>query len=171
MKILGYKQCNRDHKLFYQHFPIGGVIIQIVYVDDIIITRNNDLQATKLKEHLTSHFEVKKLEPVKYLMGIEIAQSTDEYLMTQKKYILDLLNEIGLTYRKISKTPVEINHKLTLKEDDPKIEINSYQKLTGKSLYPAHTRPDISYFVNVLSQFMHNRRRTIIRQHLRYLDI
>ena len=71
-------------------------------------------------------------------MGIGIAQSTDEYSMTQQKYILDLLNEIGLTYRKFSKTLIEINHKLTLKEDDPEIEIHSYQKLTGKSLYLAH---------------------------------
>ena len=54
MKILGYKQCNGDCTLFYQHFSAGGVTILIVYVDDIIITGNNDLQAVKLEEHLTS---------------------------------------------------------------------------------------------------------------------
>ena len=83
-KILGYKQCNGDHTLFYQHFPIGGVTILIVYVDDIIIIGNNDLQVIKLEEHLTSHFEVSKLGPLKYFLEIERAQSLDGYLMTQQ---------------------------------------------------------------------------------------
>ena len=59
-----------------------------------------------------------------------------------------------------SSMPIEINHKLTLKEDDHEVEIHSYQKLIGKLLYIAHTRLDISYSVNVLSQFIHSARRT-----------
>ena len=51
-----------------------------------------------------------------------------------------------------------MNHKLTLSEEEPRIEINSYQKLIGKLLYLSHTRPNICYVVNVLSQFMHSPR-------------
>ena len=109
------------------------------------------MQAIKLEEHLTSHFEVKKLGPLKYFMGIEKAQFTNGYLMTQQKYILDLLNVTSLKHGKTSKTPIEMNHRLTLKENDPKIEIHSYQKLIGKLLSLAHTRPNISYSVNVFS--------------------
>ena len=165
MEIRGYKQCNGNHTLFYPHFPAKGVTILIVYVDDIIITGNNDVQAIKLEEHLTSHFEVKKLGPLKYFMGIEKAQFTNGYLMTQQKYKLDLLNVKSLKHGKTSKTRIEMNHRLTLidniflvqknrltlKEDDPKIEIHSYQKLIGKLLYLAHTPPNISYSVNVFS--------------------
>ena len=39
MKMLGYRQCNGDHTLFFQHFQTGGVSILIVYIDDIIIHR------------------------------------------------------------------------------------------------------------------------------------
>ena len=38
MRILGYKQCNGDHTLFFKHFKIGGIKILVVFVDDIIIT-------------------------------------------------------------------------------------------------------------------------------------
>ena len=48
MKLLGYRQCNGDHTLFFQHFPSGGVTILIVYIDDIILTRNDNNEARKL---------------------------------------------------------------------------------------------------------------------------
>ena len=71
--------------------------------------------------------------------------------MTQQKYILDLLNETKLVHSKINKTPIEGNHKLTVSEEDLRIEIESYHKLIGKLLYLSHTKPDISYPVNVLT--------------------
>ena len=47
--------------------------------------------------------------------------------------------------------------------------MNSYQKLIGKLLYLSHNRPDISYSVNVLSQFMHSPRRSHFQAALRVL--
>ena len=41
--------------------------------------------------------------------------------MTQHKYIIDLLNETKLLQGKINNTPIETNHKLTIREDDLKI--------------------------------------------------
>ena len=76
--------------------------------------------------------------------------------MTQQKYILNLLEETKHTHCRLSDTPIEVNHRLTLDDKDPKIEITSYQKLIGKLLYLSHTRPDICFTVNVLSQFMHS---------------
>ena len=92
--------------------------------------------------------------------------------MTQQKYILDLLEETKHTQCRTSDTPIEANHRLTLDDNDPKIEITSYQKLIGKLLYLSHTRPDICFTVNVLSQFMHSPRNSHFQaanQVLRYL--
>ena len=47
-----------------------GVTILIVYVDDIIITGDNDKEAMKLEEQLSIYFEVKKLGTLKYFLGI-----------------------------------------------------------------------------------------------------
>ena len=78
--------------------------------------------------------------------------------MTQQKYISDLLKETKHTQCRVSNTPIKVNHRLTLDDKDPRIENTSYQKLIGKLLYLSHTRPDICYTVNVLSQFMHSPR-------------
>ena len=93
MKTLGYKQCNEDHTVFFQHSTLGGVKILIVYVDDIIISRNDSRAFARFKDHLTKHFEVKKLGPLKRLLGMQVAQSSNGLVMTKQKYILDLLEE------------------------------------------------------------------------------
>ena len=83
MRVLGYKQCNGDLALFFQCFKIGRVMILIVYVDDIIIIRKNNEKTPRFEKHLATCFEVKKLGILKYFIGIEIAQSINDFLMTQ----------------------------------------------------------------------------------------
>ena len=107
-----------------------------------------------------------------YFIGIEIAQSKKRILLTQKKYILDLLDETKHLQCKTNDSRIEVNHKFTLSDDDHKFKMNSYKKLIDKLLYLSHTRPDISYSINVLSQFMHSPRRSHFQadlQVLRYL--
>ena len=136
----------------------GLITILIVYVDDIIIIGNNLEEIKELEEHLDKNFKVKQLGPLKYYLGIEFARSSERILMTQQKYVLELVEETKHTNCHISETPIEVNHKLAIFENDPQLKISSNQKLNGKLLYLSHTRPDICYLVNLLSQFMHSPR-------------
>ena len=125
-------------------------------MDDIIIKGNRKDKAKHVEDKLIKHFVVKNLGPLKYFLGIEVAQSSRGLLMTQQKYILDLLKDIKILQCHTNGTPIEANHKFTLNENDTNIKKSSYQKLFGRFLYLSHTRLDISYSVNVLSQFMHS---------------
>ncbi len=42
MQRCGYKQGQADHTLFIKHSPQGKVIALIVYVDDVVLVRNDD---------------------------------------------------------------------------------------------------------------------------------
>ena len=53
-------------------------------------------------------------------------------------------------------TPMVVNHKLKMVEGAKLANKERYQRLVGKLIYLAHTRPDIAYAVGVVSQFMHN---------------
>ena len=56
MKNMGYKQSQRDHMLFIKHLDSGGVTTLLVYVDNIIITGNDDLKRQTLRQYLTKEF-------------------------------------------------------------------------------------------------------------------
>ena len=117
MKTLGYRQCNGEHTLFLKGAQHGFMPILIVYVDDIIITGNNLKEIKELEEHLDKNFKVKQLGPLKYFLGIEFARSSKGILMTQQKYILELLEETKHTSCHISETLIEVNHKLAIFEN------------------------------------------------------
>ncbi|XP_022024751.1 secreted RxLR effector protein 161-like [Helianthus annuus] len=75
--------------------------------------------------------------------------------MCQKKYVLDLLAEVGMIDCKPANTPMIVNQKLYMEEKAELADKERYQRMVGKLIYLSHTRPDIAYVVGVVSQFMH----------------
>jgi len=65
----------------------------IVYVDDIIIAGDDLIEKDMLRKRLTVEFEIKKLEKLKYFLGIKVAYSEKGIFISQQKYILDLLHK------------------------------------------------------------------------------
>ncbi|XP_038894661.1 secreted RxLR effector protein 161-like [Benincasa hispida] len=51
-------------------------------------------------------------------------------------------------------TPIEVNTKLSNISEGVPVNKERYQRLVGKLIYLSHTRPDISYAVSMVSQFM-----------------
>ena len=84
-----------DHYVFYHHTSMRQCIYLIVYVDDIVITGSNKDDIQKLKQHLFSHFQTKDLGKLKYFLGFEVAQSNSGVVISQRKYPLDILADIG----------------------------------------------------------------------------
>jgi len=165
-----YIQCNGDHTLFYRHSG-RKITILAVYVDDIIITGDDEGEIKRLKENLSKEFEVKDLGQLKYFLGIEIARNPKGIVLSQRKYILDLLHETGMLGCRPASTPIDPNHNLCAKSGHP-VNKERYQRLVGRLIYLCHTRPDISYAVSVVSRYMHDPRSghlDAVYQILRYL--
>lgn len=110
----------------------------------------------KLQSYLAKEFKMKDLGALKYFLGIEVSRSKKGIFLSQRKYILDLLAEIGKSAREPIDTHIKVNHGLTINPNQVPTNKERYQRLVGKLIYSAHTRPDLSYAVSVMSQFLHN---------------
>lgn len=92
----GFVQSVSDYSLFVKN-KNGVFIVLLVYVDDIVITGNNQVEIDKFKVYLNSKFLIKDLGKLKYFLGIEVLQSDSGICLSQRKYALDLLAEFGMT--------------------------------------------------------------------------
>ena len=105
MKKKGFRKSNSDHTLFLKN-QNGKVTALIIYVDDMIITGDDNEEIIKLQEHLTKEFEMKNLGGLKYFLGIKVARSKHGIFLSQRKYILNLLAETGMLKCKPADTPI-----------------------------------------------------------------
>ena len=83
MKEFGYKQSQGDHTLFIKHSIERGVTALLVYVDNIIVTGNDEREKHDVKQGLAKEFEIKELGKLKYFLGIEVAYSTQGIFISQ----------------------------------------------------------------------------------------
>jgi len=67
-----------------------------------------------------------------------------------------LLKETGKLGCKSASTPLEPNWKNREGKEEHPMDKGMYQRLVGKLIYLSHTRPDITYVVGIVSQFMHS---------------
>lgn len=100
----------------YKHAHDWKRAILIVYVDDIIITGDDHTEIGLLKKYLASKFEMKDLGALRYFLRMELATNTSGIVVSQRKYVLDLLRETDMLGCRLAETPVEPNNKLGLNE-------------------------------------------------------
>uniref|UniRef100_A0A2N9EHC7 Integrase catalytic domain-containing protein n=1 Tax=Fagus sylvatica TaxID=28930 RepID=A0A2N9EHC7_FAGSY len=153
----GMTRSQADHSVFFKKTRTG-IVILVVYVDDIVITGSDKEGIQILINHLSSSFLTKDLGKLRYFLGIEVARSKAGISLSQRKYTLDILQDTGYLGSKPVATPMEPNLKLMPDEGDFVDDPDTYRRLVGKLIYLTITRPDISYAVSIVSQFMTNPR-------------
>ncbi|XP_028808524.1 uncharacterized protein LOC114763092 [Neltuma alba] len=123
----------------------------LIYVDDIIITRNDEGKIAEIKKHLHKNFSIKDLGPLKYFLGIEVTKLKEGVVLSQQKYVLDILKDAKMENCRPTSTPMEENCNLEPPEGYEVVDEGRYRRLIGQLLYLIVTRPDLVYPVNVLS--------------------
>ena len=102
-------------------------MLLILYVDDMVIIGSDLVVVASLKQHLQSEFEMKDLNFFCYFLGIEVAYSSYSYLLSQQKYIADLLERATLSDPAPLKfssicTPIELHLKLRCDDGTPLLQ-------------------------------------------------
>ncbi|XP_019242334.1 PREDICTED: uncharacterized protein LOC109222429, partial [Nicotiana attenuata] len=136
------------------------VVIVLVYVNDLLITGSSTELIDEAKGVLHKKFKLKDLGELTYFLGIEVLRSKSCVILNQRKYVLELVYDLGLSGARVANTPLESSLKLTTVEYDKAVgikgdemleDINKYHKLIGRLMYVTITRPDINFAVQTLS--------------------
>ncbi|XP_030479381.2 uncharacterized mitochondrial protein AtMg00810-like [Cannabis sativa] len=153
----GFTQSKADYTLFTRGKD-DKFIALLVYVDDIVITGPNIEALHQLQNTLHQQFKLKALGQLKYFLGFEIARASHGLFISQRQYTLQLLEDNGYIGCKPAKAPMDPRTRLDDQQGEPLTNPSTYRQLIGKLLYLTLSRPDITYAVNTLSQFMANPR-------------
>jgi hypothetical protein len=126
-----------------------GIVVIVIYVDDLIITGDSDEDIYDLKKLLKQDFEMKDLGGLCYFLAIEVIQSPKGIWLLQRQYALNKLLEYGMTGCKPISIPLEQNVKLSADEGDLVEDITMYRCIMGSLIYMTITRPNLSYAVGL----------------------
>ncbi|XP_070007408.1 uncharacterized mitochondrial protein AtMg00810-like [Nicotiana sylvestris] len=134
-------------------FPSSTVFL-VVYMDDIILTGDDLSEISALKSFLDAQFRIKDLGLLHYFLGIEVLHHSSGISLQQKMFIHDLLTEYHCSDVSEVVAPLDISLKLHVNVGDLLPELDKYRSLVGKLNYLTHTRPDLCFTVQHLSQFL-----------------
>ena len=167
----GYSVTPADSSLFVKANG-GRLAIVLVYVDDLIITGDDEAEILRTKENLSVRFQMKELGQLKHFLGLEVDRTQEGIFLCQQNYSKDLLKKFGMLECKPISTPMEPNGKLCAHEGKDLEDALMYRQLVGSLIYLTLTRPDISYAVGVMSRYMQNPKKShleAVRRILRYV--
>nr|GEV28658.1 ribonuclease H-like domain, reverse transcriptase, RNA-dependent DNA polymerase [Tanacetum cinerariifolium] len=171
LKSLDFKKCALEQAIYTKTSKDSTLLIG-VYVDDLIITGTPKKEIDKFKAQMEEKFEMSDLGLLAYYLGIEVTQTDGDISIRQSAYANKILKEAGMIYCNETLIPMDPGTKLTKVNEGTMVNSTEYRSLIGCLRYLLHTRPDLSYYVGLLSRFMQEPREQhmkAIRQVLRYV--
>ena len=149
---MGFATSKSESSLFIRKGRLRPVSI-LLYVDDLVIAGADLGEIDRMKLQLAASFDMKDLGDLHYILGIKVIRTPEGILISQQHYMLSMLFKFGMADCKSVLTPLDRTVKLrpdTGKVCDP----TRFCQIVGSLIYLTITRPDLSYPVEVISQFM-----------------
>ena len=149
----GLSRSENDPNLYFSRKD-GKLTILLLYVDDLLITGNNQLEIVQLKHKLQEAFEMTDLGEATNYLGVEIHKQQNGIFIGQRGYIHKLLQKFDLQDCNPSVVPFDPKVLLQKHMGTARADTMAYRSFVGSLLYLSHTRPDISYAVSCVSRYM-----------------
>ncbi|XP_042954676.1 uncharacterized mitochondrial protein AtMg00810-like [Carya illinoinensis] len=165
---MGFSQSKANYSLFTKKEGNSFVAL-LLYIDDILLASSDIDSIEIVKKSLSAEFKLKDLGLAKFFFSMEIARSKKGISLSQRKYALELISDSGLLAAKSALFPTDTHVKLSKDDGELVDDVLAYRMLIGKLLYLTHTRPDITFAVHHLSQFLDSPRMPHLQAAMRIL--
>jgi hypothetical protein len=157
-----------------------GIIIVGLFVDDIIITGNEQKLIDEIKDLLKGKYVMQDLGELNQLLGMNIIRKDNKLMISQQVHIQRLIDNYDLSKIYTSKIPTPVDtyaQVINTALDDKNNEIDNetdYRSIIGSLMYLANcSRPDIANITRYLSSFVSNPRKihiVMVMKVLKYLQ-
>ncbi|KAL9408899.1 hypothetical protein AB3S75_047312 [Citrus x aurantiifolia] len=127
------------------------LILILIYVDDVIITGNNEKEIQSIINNLSSKFALKDLGNLYYFLGIDVQQFTHGIFLSQAKYTKDLHFKARMQDCSPINTSMAIRS-IPCSDDNEPVDATEYRGLVGSLQYLTYTRLEITFAVNRVFQ-------------------
>ncbi|KAL0324918.1 UNVERIFIED_CONTAM: Retrovirus-related Pol polyprotein from transposon RE2 [Sesamum radiatum] len=150
-----FEKCDYEHTLFIKRQDEKMVIISL-YVDDLIVSGNDELIITESRNSMKNEFEMTYLGRMRYFLGLEVLQKSDGIFINQCKYASYVLKHFGMGKSNSVHNPIVRGFKLTKDEGGVKVNKTYYKQAIGSLMYLTTARPDMTFAVSLASRYMEN---------------
>jgi hypothetical protein len=161
---LGFTRSQIDQAVYFKKLQDEHMVIT-VSVDDMAVTSRYLTHVERFKDDLRKRFEISDLGELTWLLGLKVERDrvARTITLTQKAYTETILERFRLAEAKAATTPMDPGATLSIEQSPAthaeyeRMQDVPYQRGIGSLMYAAtSTRPDISFSVATLSQFMRN---------------
>jgi hypothetical protein len=114
----------------------------------------------------------KEIGLLSYYLGIEVTQKPGEITICQSAYADKIIEVCGMKGCNPVDIPMEQQCKLIPGKRDKVLAATKYKSIVGSLIYLVNTRPDLVYFVGMMSRFMkspNSEHWTAIKRIVRYV--
>uniref|UniRef100_A0A7M5XDS1 Reverse transcriptase Ty1/copia-type domain-containing protein n=1 Tax=Clytia hemisphaerica TaxID=252671 RepID=A0A7M5XDS1_9CNID len=157
----GYKVADADPCVYskcIKESDTTSLIIIAVYVDDFTLASNDINLLEREKKNLAEKFDMVDQGEINYILGMRVRRDRQAGIIRidQSAYLRNVLQRFGMDECRPISTPMETGKSFEkLAPDEKPVNLKSYQAAIGSLIYASiGTRPDLSYSVGVLSQYM-----------------
>ena len=137
----GFKQCRVEHTVFYR-FNQDATILA-VDVDNITITGNSQRPMQRFKDKLSSHYGIKNMGNLHWLLGIRIGRDHKNWMISfsQATYMQKIVEHFEMEDANSLSIPINPSHNLS-KSQSPVSDLDieemrhiPYREAVGSLMY------------------------------------
>eukprot|EP00253_Pinus_taeda_P033015 PITA_33015 len=136
---------------------LNGVLMEEVYIEEALGYEkkgNDDYRIKNVKSVMKEEFEMTDMGLLRYFLGIEVDQNENGILISQVRYVNEVLGRFNMQECKAMITPMVMGLKLSKEDNSKDFDPSLYKSIVGSLMYLTAIRPDIMFAVSLISRFM-----------------
>lgn len=125
----GFKICSVEHGVYVKYKQNEMILLIYLYVDELLITIESQLEIKDLKSTMKSEFEIPYMGNLSYFFGMEFLYKEGGKILHQTKYATDLLKRFNMLNCNDVVTSIELGQKLEEDNDEEWVDATLYKQM------------------------------------------